>query len=158
MGSHRVRHDWSDLAAAVWLITLSILPLRSIYVVTNGKISLFFMLLSCVLLSLWSHGLQHIRPPCPSPTPRAWPNSCPSSQWCHPTIASSVTTFSSCHQSFPPSRSFQMSQFFTSGGQTSEVSVSALVFPMNTQDWFPLGWTSLISLQSKGLSRVFSNT
>ena len=109
-------------------------------------------------ISLWSHGLQHARLPCPSPTPGAYPNSCPLSQWCHPTISSSVVPFSSCLQSFPPSRSFQMSQFFASGGQSIWVSTSASVLPMNIQDWFPLGWTSLISLQSQGLSRVFSNT
>ena len=108
--------------------------------------------------SLWLHGLQHARPPCPSPTPRVYSNSCPLSQWCHPTISSSVVLFSSCLQSFPASGSFQMSQLFTSGGQRTGVSASASVLPMNTQDWFPLGWTGWISLQSKGLSRVFSNT
>ena len=98
------------------------------------------------------------RPPCPSPTPRAHPNPRPSSWWCHPTISSSVVPFSSCPQSLPASRSFPMSQFFTSGGQSVGVSASASVLPMNTQDWSPLGWTGWISLQSKGLSRVFSNT
>ena len=107
--------------------------------------------------SLQSHGLQHARLPCPSPTPGAYSNSCPSSQWCHPTISSSVVPFSSLLQSFPASGSFPMSQFFTSGGQSFGVSVSASVLPMNIQDWFPLGLTGLI-LQSKGLSRVFSNT
>ena len=106
--------------------------------------------------SLWPHGLQHTRPSCPSPTPRVYLNSCPSSRWYHPAISSSVVHFSSCLQSFPASGSFQMSQFFTSGGQNIEASASVL--PMNIQDWFPLGWTSWISLQSKGLSRVFSNT
>ena len=108
--------------------------------------------------SLWPHGLQHTRFPCPSPTPGAYSNSCPSSQWCHPTISSSVIPFSLCPQSFPASGSFPMSQFFTSGGQRIGVSASASVLPMNIQDWFPLGWTVWIFLQSKGLSRVFSNT
>ena len=109
-------------------------------------------------LTLQPLGLQHTRPPCPSPIPRVYPNSCPLSQWCHPTISSSVIPFSSCPQSFPASGSFQMSQFFASGGQSIAVSASTSVLPMNTQDWFPLGWTGWISLQSKGLSRVFSNT
>ena len=108
--------------------------------------------------NLRPHGLQHARPPCSSPTPRAYSNSCPLSQWCHPTISSSVVPFSSCLQSFLASGSFQMSQFFTSGGQSTGVLASASFFPMNTQDWFPLEWTGWISLQSKGLSRVFSNT
>ena len=96
--------------------------------------------------------------PCASPTPGACSNSCPSSQWCHPAISSSIIPFSSCLQSFPASGSFPVSQFFTSGGQSIGVSASASVLPMNSQDWFPLGLTGLISLQSKGLSRVFSNT
>ena len=112
--------------------------------------------LSCVWL--WPHGLQHARPPCPSPTPEAYSNSCPLSQWCHPTISSSVIPFSSCLHSFPASGSFPVSQFFASGGQSIGDSTSATVLPMNTQDWSPLGWTGWISLQSKGLSRVFSNT
>ena len=109
-------------------------------------------------LTLWSHKLQHARPPYPSPTPGAFSNSCPSSWWCHPTISSSVIIFSSHLQSFPASESFPMSQFFTSGGQSIEVSASASVLPMNIQDWFSSGWTGWISLQSKGLSRVFSST
>jgi len=108
--------------------------------------------------SLQPHELQHARPPCPSPTPRAHPSSCPLSRWCHPTISSSVISFSSCPQSFPASGSFQMTQFFTSGGQSIGVSASTSVLPMNTQDWSPLEWTGWISLQSKGLSRVFSST
>ena len=108
--------------------------------------------------SLWPHETQHARPPCPSPTPRVYPNSWPLSQWCHPTISSSVIPFSFCLQSFPMSGSFQMSQLFASGGQNIGVSASTSVLPMNTQDWSPLGWTGWISLQSKGLSRVFSNT
>ena len=108
--------------------------------------------------SLQPHEPQHARPPCLSPTPRVYLNSCPLSLWCHPTISSSVVPFSSCLQSFPASGSFQMSQFFTTGGQSIGVSASASVLPMNTQVWFPLGWTGWISLQSKGLSRVLSNT
>ena len=108
--------------------------------------------------SLQPHELQHARPPCPSPTPRVYPNSCPSSWWCHPAISSSVVPFSSCPQSFPASGSFPISQLFTWGGQNIGVSASASVLSMNTQDWSPLGWTGWISLQSKGLSRVFSNT
>ena len=115
---------------------------------------------SCSVMSnsLQPHGLQHARPPCPSPTPRVYPNSSPLSRWCHPTISSSVVPFSSCLQSFPASWSFPMSQLFASGGQSIGVSASTSVLPMNTQDWSPLGWTSWMSLQSKGLSRVFSNT
>ena len=101
--------------------------------------------------SLWSHGLQHARPPCPSPTPGAYPNSCPLSWWRHPTISSSVIPFASRLQSFPISGSFPVSQFFTSGSQSTEVLALASVLPMNIQGWFPLGWTGLISLQSKGL-------
>ena len=107
--------------------------------------------------SLWPHELQHAKPPCPSPTPRVYPNSCPLSRWCHPTISSSVIPFSSSPQSFPASGSFQMSQLFALGGQSTGVSASTSVFPMNTQNWFPLGLTGWISLQSKELS-VFSNT
>ena len=113
---------------------------------------------SVVSDSLWPHEPQHTRPPCPSPTPRVHTNPYPLCQWCHPTILSSVVPFSSCLQSFPASGSFQMSQFFASGCWTIGVSVSASVLPMNIQDWFPLGLTGWISLQSKGLSRVFSNT
>ena len=112
---------------------------------------------SVVSNSLWPHELQHARPPCPSRAPGACSNSCPLSGWWHPTISSSVIPFSSCPQSFPASGSFQMSHVFTSGGQSSGVSASASVLPMNIQDWFPLGWTGWISLQSKGLSRVFSS-
>ena len=104
------------------------------------------------------HEPQHARPPCPSPTPGVQPNPCPLSQWCHPIMSSSVIPFSSCPQSFPASGSFQMSQLFTSSGQSIGVSASTSVLPMDTLDWSPLGWTGWISLQSKGLSRVFSNT
>ena len=114
---------------------------------------------SCSVMSdsLRPHEPQHTRPPCPSPTPGVHPNPCPLSWWYHPTISSSVVPFT-CPQSFPASGSFQMSQLFASGGQSIGVSVSTSVLPMNTQDWFPLGWTGWISLQSKGLSRVLSNT
>ena len=112
---------------------------------------------SVVSDSLWPQEPQHTRPPCPSPTPRVYSNSCPSSQWCHPAISSSVVPFFSCPQFLPASGSFPKSQLFTSGGQSIGVSASTSVLPMNTQDWSPLGWTGWISLQSKGLSRVFSN-
>ena len=113
---------------------------------------------SVVSDSLCSHRLQHARLPCPSSTPGVYSNSCPYSWWCHPTISSSVVPFSSCPQFFQASGSFPMSQFFTSRGQNIGVSASASVLPMNIQDWFPLGWTGWTSLQSKGLSRVFSHT
>ena len=123
-------------------------------------ISISSVQFSCSVMSdsLQPHELQHVRLPCPSPTPRVYTNSCPLSRWCHPTISSSVVPFSSCPQSFPASGSFPMSQLFTSGGQSIRVSASASVLPMNTQDWSSLGWTGWISLQSKGLSRVFSST
>ena len=115
---------------------------------------------SCSVMSgsLRPHGLQHARPPCPSPTLGVYSNSCPSSQWCHPTNSSSVVPFSSRLQYFPASRSFPISQFFASGGQSTGISALTSFLPMNIQDWSPLGWTGWISLQSKGLSRVFSNT
>ena len=108
--------------------------------------------------SLQPHGLQHARPPCPSPTPGVYSNSCQSSQWCHPTISSSVTLFSSCPHSFPASGSFPMSWLFPSGGQSIGTSASTSVLPMNIQSWIPLGLNGLISLLSKGVSRVFSST
>ena len=108
--------------------------------------------------SLRPHGLQHTRPPSLLPTPRVYSNSCPLSWWCHPTISSSVIPFSSCPQSLPASGSFPLSQLFASSGQSIGVSASASGLPVNIQDWSPLGWTGWISLQSKGLSRVFSNT
>ena len=108
--------------------------------------------------SLQPHGLQHARLPCQSPTPRVCSNSCPVFWWCHPTISSSVIPFSSCLQSFPAWGSFPMSQFFASGGQSFGASSLASVLSMNIQNWFPLGWSGWIFLQSKGLSRVFSNT
>ena len=108
--------------------------------------------------SLWPHELKHARPPCPSPTPRVYANSCPLSQWLHPIISSSIIPFSSCPQSFPASGSFPMSQLFASSGQSIGVSASASVLPMDTQDWSPLGCTGWNSLQCRGFSRVFSNT
>ena len=113
---------------------------------------------SVVSDSLRPHESQHARSPCPSPTPRVYSNSCPLSQWCHPTISSSVIPFSSWPQSLPASGSFPMSQLFSWGGQSIGVSASTSVLPMNIQEWSPLGWTGWISLKSKGLSRVFSNT
>ena len=116
---------------------------------------------SCSVMSdcLQPHGLQHTMPPCPSPTPRVYSNSCPLSRWCHPAISSSVVPFSSWSlQSFPKSGSIQISQFFLSGGKSIGVSALASVLPMNTQYWSPSEWTGWISLQSKGLSRIFSNT
>ena len=113
---------------------------------------------SVVSNSLWPHELQHARPPCPSPTPGVHSDSHPLSQWCHPAISSSVVPISSCPQSLPASESLPMSQLFAWGGQSIGVSASKSVLPMNTQDWSPLGWTGCISLQSKGLSRVFFNT
>ena len=123
----------------------------------------FILLLSSVqsLSHVWLFATpwsQHARHPWPSPTPGVYSNSCPSSRWCHPTISSSAVPISSCLQSFPASGSFPMSQFFTSGGQSIGASASASVLPMNTQDWFSPGLTGWISLQSKGLSRVFFNT
>ena len=113
---------------------------------------------SVVSDSLWLHESQHTRPPCPSLTPRVHPNSCASSRWCHPAVSSSVVPFSSCPQSLPVSESFPRSQLFAWGAQSIGVSASASVLPVNTQDCSPLGWTGWISLQSKGFSRVFSNT
>ena len=112
---------------------------------------------SVVSDSLRPHGLQHARPPCPSPTLGVYSDSCPLRWWCHPAISSSVIPFSSCLQSFPASGPFLMSQLFAAGCQSIGASASASVLPMNIQDWFPLGWTGWISLQSKGASRVFSN-
>ena len=150
-------------------------PLIDLSLLLKGEhskllLSPFFLgcsyLLCCCLLfsrlvvpdSLWPHGLQHTRLPCPLLSPGVCSNSCPLSQWCHPTISSSVAPFSSCPQSFPESGSFPMSWLFESGSQIIGDSASASVLPMNIQDWFALGLTGLISLQSKRLSRVFSNT
>ena len=134
-------------------------------VLSFSKIHQWFSVISSVQFSrsVVSHslrpcGLQHTRPPGPSPTPRVYPNSSPLCQWCHPTISPSVVPFSSCPQSFPASGSFQISKLFASGGQSIGVSASTSVLPINIQDWFPLEWTGWISLQPKGLSTVFSNT
>ena len=133
-----------------WLTTVTRIILSSLNSVQFSR--------SVMSNSLRPHGLPAPRLPCPSPTPGVCSDSRPLSQWCHPTISSSIVPFSSCLQSFPASGSFPMSQFFTSGGQSIGVSASASVFPMNIQDWLLLGWTGWMSLQSKGLSRVFSNT
>ena len=131
-------------------------------IVTTSQITEFFSSVqfsrSAMSVSLWPHESQHARPPCPSLTPGVYSNSCPSSRWSRPAISSSAVPFSSCLQSLPASGSFPVSQLFTWGGQSTGASASASVLPMNTQDWSPLGWTGWISLQSKGLSRVFSNT
>ena len=124
----------------------------------HPKFKVQFSSVAQFCLTLRPHELQHARPPCPSPAPRVYTNSCPSSQWCHPTISSSIIPFSSCPQSLPASGSFPMSQLFTWDGQSIGVSALTLVLPMNIQDWSPLGCTVWISLQSKGLSRVFSST
>ena len=139
-----------------WTCGLGSIPSRGTKIPPATSVSQFSR--SVISDSLRLHGVQHSRLPCPSPTPRAYSNSCPLSQWCHPTISSSVIPFSFCLQSFPTSGYFQMSQLFTSGGQNIRVSASISVLPMNIQDWFPLGWTGWISLWSKGLSRVFSST
>ena len=143
---------------SIVILCLVILIFRKIciFVLTVAFTSISSVVQSC--LTLQPHGLQHARLPCPSPTPGACSNSCPSSRWCHATISSSVVPFSSCLQSFPALGSSPVSQFFASGGQSIGVSASASVLPKNTQDWSPLGLTGWISLQSKGLSRVFSNT
>ena len=124
------------------------------------KICLSSIQFSCSVVSdsLRHHELQHTTPPCPSPTPGVYSNSCPLNRWCHPTISSSVIPFFSYHQIFPASGSFPLSQFFASAGQSIGISESASVLPMSIQDWFPLGWTGLISLLFKGRSRVSSNT
>ena len=142
-----------------WILSsiFAIVQIPSAGVVSTVFISIHFNH-SVVPNSLLPHGLQYTRLPCPLPTPGAYSNSCPLSWWCHPTSSSSVIHFSPFLQSFPASGSFPMSQFFTSSGQSIAVSASASVFPMNIQDWFPLGCTGWISLQSKGLSRTFSNT
>ena len=132
------------------------MPLTRAFVVFSGQSVQFSR--SVVSNSLWPHGLQHTGLPCPSPTPGDCSNSCLSSWWCHPTISSSVIPFSSCLQSFPVSGSFPVSWHFILGSQRIGASASASVLPMNIQGWFPLGLTGWISLQSKGLSRVFSNT
>ena len=142
-----------ELFNSFWYYLLKIL-----YLLTVLKIQSVQFSCSVVSDSSQPHELQHTRPPCPSPTLGVYPSPCPLSQWCHPTISSFVISFSSCPQSFPASGSFQISQLFASDGQSFGVSASASVLTINIQDWSPLGWTGCISLQSKGLSRVFSNT
>ena len=132
--------------------------INSIFVCTTPPLGSVQFSRSVVFDSLWPHGWQHTRPPCPSATPGAHSDSRSSSRWCHPITSASVVPFSSCPQSLPASESFPRSQFLASGGQSIGVSASASVLPMNIQDWFPWGLTGFISLQSKGLSRVFSNT
>ena len=133
-------------------------PLPPLYFALSVLAPLLLFSRSVVSNSLRPHGLQHARLPCPSPSPGAYSNSCPLIQWYHPAVSSSVVPFSSCLQSFPASRSFLRSQFFPSGGQSTGASASASILPMTIQDWFPLGLTGLIALQTKGLSRIFSNT
>ena len=152
MGNSERRGLRGDELSLAFLITITLLK-HSWFTVQSVQFSC-----SVMFDSLWPHGLQQARLPCPSPTSGAYSNSCPSSQWYHPPISSSVIPFSSCLQSFPASGSFPKSQFFAWGGQSIGVSSSASVLPMNIKDWFPLVLTGWISLQSKGLRRVFSNT
>ena len=154
---HFCRFSRSLLHPGIWCTGCVFVHLPSC---SLGCLSCDSVQFSCSVMSdsLRPHGLQHARPPCPSPTPGVYSNSCPLGWWCQPTISSSVIPFSSRLQSFPASGSFPVSQLFTSAGQSTRASASASVLPMNTQDWSPLGWTGWISLQSKGLSRVFSNT
>ena len=151
---------WHKLFLMKIYVTISSVISTLIHSSTNTSWVLFMdpVQFSSVAQSLWPRESQHARPPCPSPTPRVYSNSCPSSLWCHPTISSSVVPFSSCPQYHPASGSFPTSQLFAWGGQRIGVSASASVLPVNTQHWSPLGWTGCISLQSKGLSRVFSST
>ena len=150
-------HPQLLLISCLWVWKIVLKKLCYTYCSSSGQMrGLVQFSRSVVSNSLRPHELQHARPPCPSPTPGACSNSCPSSRWCHPTISSSVVPFSSCPQSFPASGCFPMSQFFPLGDQSIGVSASASVLPMNIQDWFPLGWTGWISLLSRGLSRVFS--
>ena len=138
----------------IWFVDILLMNFELMFI---SKLNCFFTIyqFSCSVMfdPLWPHGLQNARLPCPSPTPESCSNSCSSSCWCHPTISSFVVPFSSCLQSFPASGSSPMSQFFTSGGQSTGVSASASDLPVNIQGWFPFGWTGCISLQSKGLSR-----
>ena len=145
--------DWKGMWAELWRAEDADLEAGCYLGISSVQFSH-----SVVAESLPPHRLQHTRPSCPSPTPGVYSNSCSSSRWCHPTVSSSVVPFSFHLQSFPALGSFHMNQFFTSGGQSIGVSASASVLPVNIQDWFPLELTGLISLQSKGLSRVFSST
>ena len=149
LGSQRVRHDWVTNTNRT----------HRMFTGKSSKINYSVQFSHSVMSdSLRPHELLHNRPPCPSPTPGVHSNSCPLSQWCHPAIPSSVVSFSSCPQSLPALESFPMSQLFPWGGQSTGVTASESFLPKNTQDWSPLEWTNWISLQSKGLSRVFSNT
>ena len=170
MGSQRAGHDWvtftckgervSNTMVENFNIILIYIIGQIIHTEKNKiKNQPFSSVQSSVVPnSSRPHELQHARPPCPSPSPGVHPNSCPSSWWCHPAISSSIVPFSSCPQSLPTSGSFPMSQLFTWGGQSFGVSASESVLQINNQDWSPLGWIGWISLQPKGLSRVFSNT
>ena len=155
-----IRIDNMELSFQRWAVHLYFLQWWkcSITVLPNAVFVLYLFSHSVMPDSLWSYGEQHARPPCPSPTPGVYSNSCPLSWWCHPTISPSVVPFSSCLQSFPTSEYFPMSWLLASDGQSIGYLTSASVLPMNSQGWFPLGLTGLISLLSKGLSRVFSNT
>ena len=143
------------LLSIIQILVLSCILWNSLYLCFQSLYLSSVQSLSCVWL--WPHGLQHARPPCPSPTPRAYSNSCPSSKWCHPTISSSVVLFSFCLQPLPALGSFSVSQFFASGGQSIGVSASASILLMHIQDWSPLGLTGLISLQSKSILLYWTN-
>ena len=159
-GRTKTQKDSMDIIITESLVCVQLHAKHSHFIIWTTQEAMFCSVQfshSVVSDSLQSHGLQHARPPCPSSAPGVYPNSCPLSQWCHPTISSSLVPFSSCPQSFLASGSFPVSRFFTSGGQSIGVCTPAPVLPMNTQDWSPSGWTGWISLQSKGLSGVFSN-
>ena len=155
-GSLDGRTIWGRMDTCICMAWSLHCPPEAIITLFHNRLSFSSVSQSCP--TLWSHGLQHSKLPCPSPAPGACSNSCPLSRWCHPTISSIVVPFSPCLQSFPASGSSPVSQFFLSGGQSIGVSASASVLPMNIQHWFLLGLTSLISLQPKRLSRVFSGT
>ena len=149
---------YSYMCWHLWNVCAYISSCASVYPGNPMQLSVQFSSVAYSCLTLQPHGLQHTRLPCPLPTPRTYSNSCPLSWWYHPTVSFAVVSFSSCLQSFLASQSFLMSQFFASRGQSTGASASASVLPMNIQDWFPLGLIDLISLLSKELSRVFSNT
>ena len=153
---HLISGDSMSLVLLVFVCLFCQEGIIFVYVPSYQSINQFSG--SVVSDSLWPHELLHTRPPCASPTPGVQPNPCPLSWWCHPTISSSAVPFSSCPQAFPASGSFQMSQLFASGGQSIRVSASTSALPVNTENWSPLGWTGWISLQPKGLSRVFSES